>query len=134
MAQRKIRVLMAKPGLDAHWRGLITVSSALRDGGMEIIYGGNMTPAEVAKTALQEDVDVVGMSLLVPRYMRLVSETIQELKKCSKGDALVLLGGIIYDEDIPTLKEMGVAEVFGPGTPLAEIVEFTRRHAPSRPL
>ena len=128
MSKKRIRVLMAKPGLDAHWRGIISVSAALRDAGMEIIYGGNMMPTEIARTALQEDVDIVGLSILAPRYMLLVSETLKELKKEGKRGVLVLLGGTIYKEDIPTLKEMGVTEVFLPGTPLANIVEFVHRY------
>ena len=128
MSEKRIRVLMAKPGLDAHWRGIISVSAALRDAGMEIIYGGNMMPTEIARTALQEDVDIVGLSILAPRYMLLVSETLKELKKEGKRGVLVLLGGTIYKEDIPTLKEMGVTEVFLPGTPLANIVEFVHRY------
>ena len=123
-----IRVLMAKPGLDTHWRGIILVGTALRNAGMEVIYGGNMMPTEIARTVLQEDVDILGLSILAPRYMLLVSETLKELKKERKRDVLVLLGGTIYKEDIPALKEMGVAEVFLPGTPLANIVEFVHRY------
>lgn len=122
---------MAKPGLDGHWRGIIVVSQALRDAGMEVIYGGNMTPAEIAEAAMQEDVDVVGLSILAPGYMKLVAETIEELKKRGKGDVLLLVGGTIFEEDIPTLKEMGVAEVFRPGTPLEDIVQFVRKHTPA---
>ena len=126
MAQKKVKVLMAKPGLEGHWRGMIAVSSALRDAGFEVIYGGNMMPAEIAATALQEDVDVVGLSILSSNYMRLVSETIKELKDRGKGDVLVLLGGIIYEEDFPALKKMGVAGIYIPGTPLADIVKSVR--------
>ena len=128
MSKKIIRVLMAKPGLDAHWRGIISVSAALRDAGMEVIYGGNMMPTEIARTVLQEDVDILGLSILAPRYMLLVSETLKELKKEGKRGVLVLLGGTIYKDDIPTLKEMGVTEVFLPGTPLANIVEFVHRY------
>ena len=127
MDERKIKVLMAKPGLEGHWRGMIAVSSALRDAGFEVIYGGHMRPAEIAMTALQEDVDIVGLSILSSNYMRLVAETIKELRNRGKGDALVLLGGIIYEEDFPALKEMGVAGIFIPGTPLEDIVEFVRK-------
>lgn len=127
MPEKKVKILMAKPGLEGHWRGLVAVSSALRDAGFEVIYGGNMAPAEIAKTAVQEDVDVVGLSILSANYMVLVSQTIKELKKQGKGDVLVLLGGIIYEEDFPALKEMGVAEIFTPGTPLPEIVESVRK-------
>ena len=127
MKEKKVKILMAKPGLEGHWRGMIAVSSALRDAGFEVIYGGNMLPPEIATTALQEDVDVVGLSILSSNYMRLVSETIKELKDCGKSDALVLLGGIIYEEDFPTLKKMGVAGIYIPGTPLADIVKSVRQ-------
>jgi len=126
MAQEKTKVLMAKPGLDGHWRGIIVVSQALRDAGMEVVYGGNMTPVEIAEAAVQEDVDVVGLSILAPGYMKLVAETVEELKRRGKGDVLLLLGGTIFEEDIPALKEMGVAGVFRPGTPLEDIVKFVR--------
>jgi methylmalonyl-CoA mutase C-terminal domain/subunit len=127
MKEKKVKILMAKPGLEGHWRGMIAVSSALRDAGFEVIYGGNMLPAEIAATALQEDVDVVGLSILSSNYMRLVSETTKELKDRGKGDVLVLLGGIIYEEDFPALKQMGVAGIYIPGTPLADIVKSARQ-------
>jgi methylmalonyl-CoA mutase C-terminal domain/subunit len=127
MKEKKVKILMAKPGLEGHWRGMIAVSSALRDAGFEVIYGGNMMPAEIAATALQEDVDVVGLSILSSNYMRLVSETTKELKDRGKGDVLVLLGGIIYEEDFPALKQMGVAGIYIPGTPLADIVKSARQ-------
>jgi methylmalonyl-CoA mutase C-terminal domain/subunit len=127
MKEKKVKILMAKPGLEGHWRGMIAVSSALRDAGFEVIYGGNMMPAEIAATALQEDVDVVGLSILSSNYMRLVSETTKELKDRGKGDVLVLLGGIIYEEDFPALKQMGVAGIYIPGTPLADIVKSVRQ-------
>jgi|YelNatPaOPRAMG01_1025707.scaffolds.fasta_scaffold15753_3 methylmalonyl-CoA mutase C-terminal domain/subunit len=127
MDDRKIKILMAKPGLEGHWRGLVVVSNALRDAGFEVIYGGNMSPAEIAKTAVQEDVDVVGLSILSANYLTLVSQTIRELKNHGKEDVLILLGGIIYKEDFPLLKEMGVAEIYVPGTPTSEIVESVRK-------
>jgi len=127
MDERKVKVLMAKPGLEGHWVGLITVSTALRDAGFEVIYGGNMTPAMIATAAVQEDADVVGLSILTANYMPLVSETLKELRNHGKGDVLVLLGGIIFEEDFPALKEMGVAGIFIPGTPLEDIVEFVRK-------
>jgi methylmalonyl-CoA mutase C-terminal domain/subunit len=129
MDKRKIKILMAKPGLEGHWRGIVAVSNALRDAGFEVIYGGNMMPAEIATTAVQEDADVVGLSILSANYMLLVSETLKELKNHGKEDALVLLGGIIWEEDFPALKKMGVAEIFVPGTPLADIVDFVRKQA-----
>ncbi len=127
MDEKKVKILMAKPGLEGHWVGLLTVSTALRDAGFEVIYGGNMTPPEIAMTAVQEDVDVVGLSILSANYMLLTSGTLKELKKQGKGDVLVLLGGMIWEEDFPALKEMGVAEIFIPGTPLQDIVEFVRK-------
>ena len=127
MKEKKVKILMAKPGLEGHWRGMIAVSSALRDAGFEVIYGGNMLPPEIAATALQEDVDVVGLSILSSNYMRLVSETMKELKGRGKSDVLVLLGGIIYEEDFPALKQIGVAGIYIPGTPLADIVKSVRQ-------
>ena len=126
MVKRKIKVLMAKPGMDGHWRGMIVVSRALSDAGMEVIYGGNMSPEAIAETAVQEDVDVVGLSILVDTYMRLVKATSEDLKRKGKGDALLLVGGIIFDEDIPALKEMGVAGIFGPGGKVEDIIKFIR--------
>ena len=127
MAENRVRILMAKPGLEGHWLGLMTVSKALRDAGFEVTYGGgNMSPADIAATAVQEDVGVVGLSILTANYVKLTSLTIEELKKRGKGDVLVLLGGMIYEEDFPALEEMGVGGMFVPGTPLEEIVAFVR--------
>ena len=128
MARNKIKVLMVKPGMDAHWRGIIAVTRALRDAGMEVIYGGHMSPEEIAETALQEDVNVVGLSLLIDTYNRLLPETIENLKRRGKGDVLLLLGGIIFEEDIPALKKMGVSEVFLPGTSTADIVNHINQN------
>ncbi len=125
-----LRVLMAKPGMDGHWRGIVAVSRALRDAGVEVVYGGNMTPHEIAEAAVQEDVRMVGLSVMAPGYMRLISETLQALKARGSGDISVVAGGIILDEDIERLKEMGVVEVFRPGTSLQDIVAFFRRWAP----
>jgi methylmalonyl-CoA mutase C-terminal domain/subunit len=127
MAESKIKVLMAKPGMDGHWRGMIVVTTALRDAGMEVIYGGNMSPEEIAETAVQEDVDVVGLSILVDTYMRLVKAISEALKRKGKGDVLLVVGGIIFDEDIPALKKMGVAEIFGPGGNVEDIIKFIRQ-------
>lgn len=132
MDENKVKILMAKPGLEGHWRGMIAVSSALRDAGFEVIYGGHMLPPEIAATAVQEDVDIVGLSILSSNYMRLVSETIKELKDRGKGDVMVLLGGIIYEEDFPALERMGVAGIFIPGTPLQDIVEFVHQKSSER--
>ena len=131
MTERKIRVLTAKPWIDGHWRGIIVVTQAFRNAGMEVIYGGNLTPEQIAETAVEEDVNVIGLSYLVDTYMVLVKKTIEELRRRGKGDVLLLLGGIIFQEDIPALKEMGVAQVFGPGSNLDDVVEFVRQHAPA---
>src|SRR4030042_2064650 len=130
MAEKKIKILMAKPGMEGHWRGVRAVSKALRDAGMEIVYGGNMQPAEIAQTTVQEDVDVVGLSILSANYMRLTSATIDELKKVGRGDVMVLLGGIIYNDDFEALKKMGLTEIFLPGTPLEDIAKFVQENAP----
>ncbi len=131
---KPIRVLVAKPGLDGHDRGAKVVARALRDAGFEVIYTGiRRTPAEIAETALQEDVDVVGLSILSGAHLELTPLVIEELKKRGlepNKDVLVLLGGIIPEEDIPKLQEIGVAKVFGPGTPLEEIAEYIRNEVP----
>ncbi len=127
MAEKKVKVLMAKPGLEGHWRGLISVSQALKDGGFEVIYGASMPPAEIAMTALQEDVDIVGLSILCSNYMELVEEVMKALKAKEKDDVLVILGGIIYEEDFDTLHRMGVDGIYIPGTPLDEIVASVRQ-------
>ena len=126
MDENKIKILMAKAGLEGHWAGLIVVSNALRDAGFEVIYGGNMTPPQIAATAAQEDVRVVGISSLTANYMLVVPEIIKQLKERGKGDVLVILGGIIYEDDFDALKKMGVAGIFIPGTPLEDIVSFVR--------
>jgi methylmalonyl-CoA mutase C-terminal domain/subunit len=123
---RKIRVLMAKPGVDGHWRGAITVTKALRDAGMEVIYIGNQSPHQIASVALQEDVDVVGLSILSAGHMKLITDTIKEMKKKGLNDVLLIVGGIIPEMDIPVLKKKGVNEVFIPGTPLADIVDYIK--------
>lgn len=127
----KLRVLMAKPGLDGHWRGIIIVSRALRDAGVEVIYGGNMAPAAIAETAVQEDVHVVGLSVMAPGYMRLISETLEALKQRDAGDIRVVVGGIIPEEDVAALKDSGVLEIFRPGSALDDIVNFFRELAPA---
>lgn len=122
---RKIRVLVAKPGLDGHDRGAKVVARALRDAGFEVIYTGiRQTPDMIAEAALQEDVDVVGLSILSGAHMALVPKVKESLNKAGLEDVLVLLGGIIPDEDIPALHEMGVKGVFGPGTPTSQITAF----------
>jgi methylmalonyl-CoA mutase C-terminal domain/subunit len=125
---KKIKVLMAKPGMDGHWRGLVIVTQALRDAGMEVIHGGNMSVPQIAQTALQEDVDVVGLSILTGNLTGMTEATIKELKKVGKGDVLLIMGGIIFEDDIPTLKKLGVDGIFNAGTPLHEIVEFVQKN------
>lgn len=127
--ERKIRVLVAKPGLDGHDRGAKVVARALRDAGMEVIYTGlHQTPEMIVETAIQEDVDVIGLSTLSGAHFPLFPEVVRLLRERGVDDILVIGGGIIPPEDVPKLKEAGVAEVFGPGTPLKEIVEYIRRN------
>jgi methylmalonyl-CoA mutase C-terminal domain/subunit len=126
----KLRVLIAKPGLDGHDRGAKVVSRALRDAGMEVIYTGlHQTPEQIVETAIQEDVDAIGLSCLSGAHMTLFKTVMDILKEKEIEDIIVTCGGIIPDEDVPRLKNLGIAEVFGPGTPLQEIVEFHRRIA-----
>jgi len=127
MADSKVKILMAKAGLEGHWAGLVVVSKALRDAGFEVIYGGNMTPEQIATTAAQEDVNVVGISSLTANYMLVMPVIVQKLKEKGKGDVLLILGGIIYKDDFKALKKLGVAGIFIPGTPLNEIVDFVRK-------
>ena len=124
MQERRIRVLLSKIGLDGHDRGVVNVAMALRDAGMEVIYlGRHIFPDEVAQVAIQEDVDVVGISSLADAHMTLVEQLIKSLR--SKGsDIPVILGGFIQPEDVPQLKAMGVAEVFGIGSKLTAIVSY----------
>jgi len=122
---KKIRVLVAKPGLDGHDRGAKIVARALRDAGMEVIYTGlRQTPEQIVNAALQEDVDVIGLSILSGAHLTLVSSIMELLKKNNMNDILVVVGGIIPDIDVPKLKEMGVAEIFLPGTPTTNIVNY----------
>ena len=125
MPEKKIRVLIAKPGLDGHDRGAKVVARALRDAGMEVIYTGlRQTPEMIVEAALQEDVDVVGLSILSGAHTTLLPRIINLLKENELDDVLVLAGGIIPDEDVPALNEMGVRGIFGPGTSTGEIVKF----------
>lgn len=127
MSEKKIRVLIAKPGLDGHDRGAKVIARALRDAGMEVIYTGlRQTPEQIIRAALQEDVDAIGLSILSGAHMHLFPR-IMELKKENRlDDVMVFAGGIIPDADIPKLKEMGIAEIFPPGSSLEEIVAFVR--------
>jgi len=127
MPDKKIRVLIAKPGLDGHDRGAKVIARALRDAGMEVIYTGiRQTPEMIAEAALQEDVDVVGLSILSGAHMALFPRIVDLLDENGLSDVLVVAGGIIPDEDVPILHEMGIEGVFGPGTPTDEIVDFIR--------
>src|SRR4029078_880968 len=133
MPDRPIKVLIAKPGLDGHDRGAKVLARGLRDEGFEVVYTGlRQTPEMVATAALQEDVDVVGLSILSGAHMTLVPRTTKLLKDQGQGDVLVTVGGIIPDVDVPSLKAAGVAEVFGPGTTIAQVAEVLRAHAPTR--
>ncbi|OPZ74880.1 MAG: Methylmalonyl-CoA mutase [Firmicutes bacterium ADurb.Bin456] len=125
MSEKRIRVLVAKPGLDGHDRGAKVIAQALRDAGMEVVYTGlRQTPEQIVSAAVQEDVNVVGMSILSGAHGTLFPEVIRLLKEKGAGDILVVGGGIIPEEDVPALKEAGIAEVFGPGTPLEEVVKY----------
>ena len=124
---RKIRVLVAKPGLDGHDRGAKVVARALRDAGMEVIYTGlRQTPEMIAEAALQEDVDVVGLSILSGAHMALIPRILELLKANGQENVKVFVGGIIPDEDAPKLKELGVTGIFGPGAPTGTIINEIR--------
>jgi methylmalonyl-CoA mutase C-terminal domain/subunit len=128
MSERKIRVLVAKPGLDGHDRGAKVVARALRDAGMEVIYTGlRQTPEMITEAALQEDVDVVGLSILSGAHMVLVPRVLDLLKANGQNQVKVFVGGIIPDEDIPKLKQLGVVGVYGPGTLTEDIVRDIRQ-------
>jgi methylmalonyl-CoA mutase C-terminal domain/subunit len=129
----KIRVLVAKPGLDGHDRGAKVIARALRDAGMEVIYTGlRQTPEMVVNAALQEDVDVVGLSILSGAHNAIVPRVLELMKEQKMDDVLVLVGGIIPDQDIPALKSAGVKGVFQPGTPMDDIVQFIRENVKPR--
>jgi methylmalonyl-CoA mutase, C-terminal domain len=129
MSDRKIRVLVAKPGLDGHDRGAKVVARALRDAGMEVIYTGiRQTPEMIAEAALQEDVDVVGLSILSGAHMALCPRVVELLRSQGMDDVVVLVGGIIPDDDVAPLQALGVKGIFGPGTSTGEIVAFIRSH------
>lgn len=128
-SSKKIRVLIAKPGLDGHDRGAKVVARALRDAGMEVIYTGlRQTPEMIVESALQEDVDCIGLSILSGAHMALFPKVMELLRKEGADDILVVGGGIIPEDDIPELKKAGIAEIFGPGTPLEDIVEYIKTH------
>lgn len=125
--EKKIRVLVAKPGLDGHDRGAKVVARALRDAGMEVIYTGiRQTPEMIIEAALQEDVDVVGLSILSGAHLQLFPRVVDGLKAKGMGDVLLVAGGVIPDEDVPVLKNLGISGVFGPGSSTQNIVEFIK--------
>jgi methylmalonyl-CoA mutase C-terminal domain/subunit len=126
-SNRKIRVVVAKPGLDGHDRGAKIIARALRDAGMEVIYTGlHQTPEQIVETVLQEDADAVGLSILSGAHMTLVPRVVELLREQDAGDVLVTVGGTIPNQDIPQLKELGVAEVFTPGAPTQAIIDFIK--------
>ena len=127
MAEKRIRVIVAKPGLDGHDRGAKVVARALRDAGFEVIYTGlRQTPEQIVEAALSEDVNVVALSLLSGAHKTLFPKIVEMLKEKGMGDVLVVGGGVIPDADIPGLKEAGVSAVFTPGTPTADVIEFIK--------
>jgi len=130
---RKLRVVIAKPGLDGHDRGAKVIARALRDAGMEVIYTGlRQTPEQVVAAALQEDADVIGLSILSGAHNHIAPKLMELLKAKGLDDVLVLLGGIIPDVDVPRLKEIGVKGIFLPGTPMQEIIDFINANVRER--
>src|ERR1700719_3389827 len=133
MPERKIRVLIAKPGLDGHDRGAKVIARALRDAGMEVIYTGlRQTPEQIVTAALQEDADVIGLSILSGAHNHIAPRLMQLLKDKGLDDVLVVIGGIIPDVDVPKLKEIGVRGIFLPGTPMQAIIDFINGNARAR--
>jgi methylmalonyl-CoA mutase C-terminal domain/subunit len=128
MNKGRIRVLLAKPGLDGHDRGAKVVARALRDAGMEVIYTGiRQTPEMIVEAAIQEDVDVIGLSILSGAHLEIFPSIIEGLREKGRGDALVIAGGIIPEDDIPALQKMGIKAVFGPGTSTEDIIRFIQK-------
>jgi methylmalonyl-CoA mutase C-terminal domain/subunit len=128
-----IRVLVAKPGLDGHDRGAKVVARALRDAGMEVIYTGiRQTPEMIVEAAVQEDVNVVGLSILSGAHLELFPPIVEGLKEKGMAEVLVVAGGIIPDEDVSTLQQMGIKAIFGPGTPTNDIAEFIKKELAAR--
>jgi methylmalonyl-CoA mutase C-terminal domain/subunit len=128
---RKIRVVIAKPGLDGHDRGAKIIARALRDAGMEVIYTGlHQTPEQIVETAIQEDADAVGISILSGAHMTLVPRIVEGLRENGADEVLVVVGGTIPKADAAALKEQGVAEIFTPGAPMSEIVDFLKAKVP----
>jgi methylmalonyl-CoA mutase, C-terminal domain len=130
---RKIRVVIAKPGLDGHDRGAKVIARALRDAGMEVIYTGlRQTPEQIVGAALQEDADVIGLSILSGAHMHICPRVMALLKERGLDDVLVVVGGIIPDVDVPKLQEMGITGIFLPGTPMQQIIDFIGAHVRTR--
>ena len=133
MPEKKIRVLIAKPGLDGHDRGAKIIARGLRDAGMEVIYTGlRQTPEMIASAAVQEDVDVIGLSILSGAHNAIVPRVTELLRKNKMDDVILLVGGIIPEQDFETLKKAGVAGIFNPGTPMDDIVTFIRKNVKPR--
>jgi methylmalonyl-CoA mutase C-terminal domain/subunit len=131
-SSRKIRVVVAKPGLDGHDRGAKIIARALRDAGMEVIYTGlHQTPEQIVETVIQEDADAAGLSILSGAHMTLVPRIMEKLKEQGVEDVVIVVGGTIPNEDITELKELGVAEVFTPGAPVQGIVDYIRGAVPA---
>ena len=131
--ERKIKVIIAKPGLDGHDRGAKVVARALRDAGMEVVYTGiRQTPEMIAETALQEDADAVGLSILSGAHLELFPRVVEELQKRGMDDVVLFGGGIIPHEDLPKLEKLGFKGIFGPGASTLDIVEWVRKNAPAR--
>lgn len=129
MSEKKIRVLMSKPGIDGHWRGGIVVSRAIRDDGMELIFGGFQNVKQIAEAAIQEDVDVIGLSIHSGAHFSYTQQLIDLLKEKGVLDNfMILVGGVIPAKDFDKLREMGVANVYGPGSMTSDIVEFIRKN------
>src|SRR5687767_9390033 len=129
----KIRVVIAKPGLDGHDRGAKVIARALRDAGMEVIYTGlRQTPEQIVSATLQEDADVIGLSILSGAHMHICPRVVELLKEKGLDDVLIVIGGIIPDVDVAKLNQMGIRGVFIPGTPMQDIVEFIKRNARAR--
>ena len=132
-AEKKIRVLVAKPGLDGHDRGAKVIARALRDAGMEVIYTGlRQTPEMIVNAALQEDVHCIGLSILSGAHNAIVPRVMELMKKHNMDDVLVILGGTIPDQDVEGLKQIGVGAIFGPGTPINATVDFIRKNVKPR--
>ena len=129
---QKLRVVIAKPGLDGHDRGAKVIARALRDAGMEVIYTGlRQTPEQIVSAALQEDADVIGLSILSGAHMHICPRVVDLLRERQMSDVLVVVGGIIPDADVPRLNEIGIHGIFQPGTPMQDIVDFITRNARS---